>query len=96
MLRRTFMLFSAVMLVAAFALASVGVQPPDLVTVLGWVDASWPDRLAGLASSWVTDRLIQPLLDRPAWLLPGSLGLIFGAAAVTFPVSPKDSRKRVS
>ncbi len=95
MVRRIFMMLSAVMLVGAFALASVGVQPPDLVTVLGWLDATWPDRLARLASSWVTNRLIQPLLDRPAWLLPGSLGLILGAAAVTFPAPPTDSRKRV-
>ncbi len=96
MVRRIFMLFSAVMLVAAFALASVGVQPPDLLTVLGWIDGGLPDRLTGLPPSWIADQLLRPLLARPAWLLPGSLGLIFAACAVTFPASPKDSRKRIS
>ena len=96
MVRKIFMLLSAAMLVGAFALASAGVEPPDLMTVLSWIDESLPIRLGALETSWLRDRLIQPLLDRPAWLLPGSLGLVFAAAAVTFPKPRDDRRKRVS
>jgi hypothetical protein len=96
MARRVFLLLSALMLVGAFALASAGVRPPELSTALGWIDARLPAWIGGLGSSWISQQLILPLLNRPAWLLPGSLGLIFGAAAVTLPAPPDDSRKRAN
>jgi hypothetical protein len=86
MLARILAVLSALLLVAAFALAVL--LPPELWLgqAISMVDHDWlvnlQDAVRGV-SEWSWQWLVLPLLMRPAWLLPAGTGLICAGAAVT-------------
>ena len=98
-LRRTLAICSAILLVAAFALATL--EPPDLPlgSLLYSLDSGFLNLLqAGIQRHlppWFWDSLIVPILIRPSWLLPAAGGLICagGAASLTFSVSSRSPRR---
>lgn len=79
---------AAVMLVGAFALATLApvnmslgqflmATNEDLLRVLH-------DALRNAHMMWVWDHVVLPMLVRPAWLFPASLGLVCVGGAATF------------
>lgn len=98
-LRRTLAICAAILLVAAFALATL--EPPDLSlgSLLDTVDFGFLNHLqAGIQrhlSPWIWESLIVPILLRPAWLLPAAGGLICagGAATLTLAVTSRSPRR---
>jgi hypothetical protein len=78
--QRALAIIAAVLLVAAVGVATFGPQSVSLGQALVLFDRDvlaklplWSTRLLG---NWVWVSLIQPLLVRPAWLVPASLGLV--------------------
>lgn len=78
--QRTFAVLAAVLLVSAVALATFGPQSISLGQALYLMDhglldhlLTWSNRTLG---GWGWTMMIQPLLVRPAWLLPASAGII--------------------
>jgi hypothetical protein len=87
MAARVFTVLAAVCLVGAFALASLA--PPDLPLGRALYMAD-RDLLTGIErfveahiAPWVWSGMAVPLLLRPVWLIPASIGLICGGAAAT-------------
>jgi len=99
---RIFAVLSAVLLVGAFALATL--EPPDLTLGQGLMmfDDHVLSGLQRLVSERLSERvwvhLVVPLLIRPAWLPLAGLGLImFGASATAGSRStPSTPRRRRS
>jgi hypothetical protein len=79
-LQRVLAVISAVLLVAAVAIATFSAQSVSLGQALFMVDHDVLDRLLAWSNRVWGNRaweyVIQPLLVRPAWLLPASLGVI--------------------
>ena len=78
--QRVLAIIAAILLVAAVAVATFGPQSVSLGQALLLLDRDvlaklplWSTRVLG---NWVWETLIQPLLVRPAWLVPASLGLV--------------------
>jgi hypothetical protein len=71
---------AAVLLVSAVALATFGPQSVSLGQAIFLLDHDVIDRLpqwsAHIMGAWVWAAIVQPLLARPAWLLPASAGII--------------------
>ena len=84
---RVLAVLAAISLVAAFALATL--LPPQLT--LAQVIALFDARLLydshefvlAHGSDWLWTHMAMPLLLRPCWLLPTSLGLVFAGGAMT-------------
>ena len=94
--QRTLAVLAAVLFVAAVGLATVSPQMITLGAVLSYfsVDGevalhNWLVRVVGV---WSWDYVVRPLLIRPAWLPPGSLGLICAGVALTLPA--RDATRR--
>lgn len=100
-LPRIFMVLAAVLLVGALAVATLA--PPDLTLAEG-LQAQWPNLPSQLQASFRAvlggifwRDLAEPLLGRPAWLLPASAGFIFVGAAISTTISPpRQSRRKRS
>jgi hypothetical protein len=78
--QRALAIIAAVLLVTAVGVATFGPQSVTLGQALLLLDHDvlaklplWATRILG---HWVWEALIQPLLVRPAWLVPASLGLV--------------------
>jgi hypothetical protein len=78
--QRVLAIAAAVLLVAAVGVATFGPQSVSLGQALLLFDHDvlaklpvWSTRTLG---NWVWESLLQPLLVRPAWLVPASLGLV--------------------
>lgn len=84
---RILSVLAAVFLVGAFALASTLSPDTPLKDALGMVDSGWMPALQRLIqtglSPWAWDNLAMPVLQRPVWLPPTAIGLIFFGAAVS-------------
>jgi hypothetical protein len=85
--QRALAIIAAVLLVAAVGVATFGPQSVSLGQALVLFDRDvlaklplWSTRLLG---NWVWVSLIQPLLVRPAWLVPASLGLVCGGLSLS-------------
>jgi hypothetical protein len=93
-LSRIMAVLAAILLVGAFALATVLPPGTSLVELLADMDHPllvWlKDVSTSSLPSWVWDGVEVPILVRPAWLVPTSLGLIALGCAITL-----GSRKRV-
>ncbi len=80
MLPRVFAIIAAILLVASVALATFGPQTLSLGEALYLIDSAVADDLLTWAHRYLGDRAVmmflQPLLLRPAWLLPASAGLV--------------------
>ena len=94
---RILSVLAAAFLVVAFAVAAL--WPPDmpLKDLLGMADSSWVPALQvfvqNTLSPWVWTNLAVPVLERPGWLPPTAIGLIFFGGAVNFS-GPRGSRTR--
>jgi hypothetical protein len=78
--QRVLAVIAAVLLVAAVAIATFGSQSISLGQGLFLLDHDVLGRLPvwcrHTLGDWVWTAVIQPLLERPAWLVPASAGLI--------------------
>ena len=84
---RALAVLAAVLLVAAVAIATFGTKAMSLGQMVFLIDRGllealpvWVNRVLG---SWVWASLLQPLLVRPAWLLPASLGIVCMGLSLT-------------
>jgi hypothetical protein len=95
---RTLTVLAAILLVGAFTLGTV--LPPDLplAAALTMLDHTLVSRMQGLAHQyfpgWAWEHLAVPLLVRPVWLLPASLGVVVAGVAATLASSTGPSRSR--
>lgn len=93
---RVLAIFAAIFLVAAVAVATFGSQSISLGRALYLLDHDVLDRLPGWSTrvlgNWVWATVIQPLLVRPAWLLPASIGLVF--VGLSLSMSNRKTRDR--
>ena len=95
---RIFSVLAAILLVAAFTLATV--LPPDLALAgaVSMLDGDLLVRVQELAKDqlppWVWPHLALPLLLRPVWLVPATLGIVFAGCAATLASAGTASRSR--
>ena len=92
--QRTLAVAAAVLMIGAFALATLG--PPGVPlghvlfllapTVVNWVSAHLP--------SWAWMNLVMPVMLRPAWLLPAAFGIVAAGASMTLASRPQTHRSR--
>lgn len=84
-LQRILAVLSAILLVGAVALATLGPPSVPLGQVLLMIDHDLTETLrTGIEkhlAEWLWTDVALPLLVRPAWLVPASLGLVFAGAA---------------
>jgi hypothetical protein len=94
---RILSVLAAAFFVLAFAIAAF--WPPDtpLRDLLGMIDSRCVPTLQLLiqkgVSSWAWTTLALPVLERPGWLPPTAIGLIFFGGAVNLS-GPRGSRTR--
>ncbi len=78
--QRVLAVIAAVLLVAAVAIATFGAGSTSLGQAIYLLDHDVLDKLPLWSSrtvgKWMWTAVIQPMLERPAWLLPASLGLV--------------------
>jgi len=86
-LSRVLAVLAAISLVAAFALATLLPPPLTLAQLIAMFDArrlySVHEFVVAHGSGWIWGHLVMPLLLRPCWLVPTSLGLVFAGGAMT-------------
>ena len=85
--QRALAVISAVLLVAAVAIATFGPESISLGQALDLFNHDVLDKLPGWSTrvlgNWVWSSVIQPLLLRPAWLVPASAGIVFVGLSVS-------------
>ncbi len=98
---RTLAVLAAASFVAAFALATLFSPLTTLAEVVarddGHVLYALHDMIVAHSSAWLWDNLAMPMLARPAWLLPVTLGVLFAGGATTVatrPGVPRSHRRR--
>jgi hypothetical protein len=78
--QRVLAVIAAILLVAAVGIATFGAESISLGQAIYLLDHDVLDKLPLWSSrtlgKWMWVSVIQPLLERPAWLLPASLGLV--------------------
>ncbi len=78
--QRALAVIAAILLVAAVAIATFGAGRLSLGQAIYLLDHDVLDKLPLWSSrtlgKWMWTSVVQPLLERPAWLLPASLGLV--------------------
>jgi hypothetical protein len=78
--QRVLAVISAILLVAAVAIATFGPESISLGPALYLLDHDVLDKLPGwstrMMGNWFWSSVIQPLLVRPAWLIPASIGIV--------------------
>jgi len=78
--QRVLAVVSAVLLVAAVGIGTFGPESISLGQALNLLDHEIVDKLPQWSTrtigTWVWTSVIQPVLVRPAWLIPASLGLV--------------------
>jgi hypothetical protein len=94
--QRILAVLSAVLLVGSVALATVSPQMLTLGGALYQIDGSLPgglhDWLWQHLGAWSWADVVLPLLLRPAWLMPASIGLICAGLALS--LSNRKSARR--
>lgn len=87
--QRILAVLSAILLVGSVAIATVGPPMISLGEALYLIDEGLVERLhvfvAVHLTGWVWSGVAVPLLVRPAWLIPVSIGLILAGMAVSLP-----------
>ncbi len=97
---RIFAVLAAVLLVGSVALAALLPTDISLYGALHLLHPVSPDRLQQLVMGrfghFVWNGLALPLLNRPVWLIPVSLGLICvgGAMTALSPSAPRTKQRR--
>jgi hypothetical protein len=78
--QRALAVIAAILLVAAVAIATFGAQSITLGQALYLFDHDVLDKLpvwsSRMLGNWMWVSVVQPLLERPAWLIPASAGLV--------------------
>lgn len=90
--QRSLIVLSAVLIVVAFALATAGTGDVPLEEMLGRISPTLTTTLRSALPVWMADRMVRPLLMRPAWLIPLALALFCAGGAFTIP--PRNSLGR--
>lgn len=84
--------------VAAFALAVTIPPEAPLAAALALLDPLLPGHIHGVIAAylppWVWGYVALPLLLRPAWLFPATLGIVFGGAALSLRSASQTRRSR--
>lgn len=88
-LQRILAVVAAILLVGSVALATLGPPGVPLGQLLLMLDHDLTDALrSGIEqylASWIWEDVVEPLLLRPAWLLPAAIGLLCAGAAFSVP-----------
>ena len=78
--QRALAVIAAILLVAAVAIATFGSESITLGQAIYLLDHDILDKLPLWSSrtlgNWMWLTIIQPMLERPAWLIPASAGLV--------------------
>jgi len=82
-LQRSMAVAAAVFLVGAIGLALVGPPNVPLGAALYMLDSQALYALQAHAAGWIWDNLAMPVLVRPAWLLPASIGILCAGMSIT-------------
>lgn len=93
--QRSLIVLSAVLIVVAFALATAGPIDVPLELWLGRISPTLTTHIRSALPLWMGDRILWPLLTRPAWLVPLALGLCCAGGALTVPVKNPVRRRRL-
>ena len=93
--QRGLIVLSALFLVVAFALATAGPANLPLEQLLRRLSPGFASSLRSAFPAWMVDRIVLPLLVRPAWLVPLALGLLSAVGALTFPAGNSVGRTRI-
>lgn len=100
LLPRIFAVLAAALLVGSVALASLLPSDISLYGALHMMHPVSPDHLQQLVMGrfgrFVWNAVALPLLNRPVWLIPASLGLICvgGALSTLNPTAPRTKQRR--
>lgn len=94
MASRIFAVLAAAFLVCAIAVGLLTPRGTTLSQALLMLDANTLPWLKAHAAPWMWETLEIPLLVRPVWLLPATLGLICAGAAATFNSAWSSSSRR--
>jgi hypothetical protein len=93
---RVLAILAAICLVAAVGIGTFGPQSVSLGRALYFLDHDVIDKLPDWSTrtlgNWAWSSIIQPLLIRPAWLVPASIGLVF--VGLSLSVSNRKTRDR--
>lgn len=98
--QRIFAILSAILLVSAVAMATLGPQSISLGQAIFMLNhhgldslVTWSNKALG---AWAWRGMIQPMLVRPVWLLPASAGIICAGLSMSFSnrKSPHHSHRR--
>jgi len=85
--QRIFAVLAAMLLVGAVALATLGPPEVPLGQVVFMVDHDLMSALhSGIekhVAAWVWNYVVQPLMVRPAWLVPACVGLLCAGLSLT-------------
>ncbi len=85
--QRVFAVLSAMLLVGAVALATLGPPEVPLGQVMFMIDHDLMNALhSGIeqhVAAWVWNYLVQPVMVRPAWLVPACAGLLCAGLSLT-------------
>lgn len=86
-LQRILAVIAAVLLVAAVGIATFGPESVTLGQALFLLSGTaldtllkWSNRVLG---AWASASIVQPLLLRPAWLVPASAGIVCSGLALS-------------
>ncbi|WP_428488309.1 hypothetical protein [Rhodopila sp.] len=94
--QRALAVAAAVLLVAAVAIATFGAQSLSLGQALFLLDDTSLDKLLAwsnhVSGNWLWGSVVQPLLVRPAWLIPASAGIV--CSGLSFSLSHRKSPHR--
>jgi hypothetical protein len=78
--QRALAVIAAILLVAAVAIATFGSESITLGQAIYLLDHDVLDKLPLWSSrtlgNWMWLTVVQPMLERPAWLIPASAGLV--------------------
>ncbi len=98
---RTLVVLSAVAFVGAVALATLFSPLTSLAELVARDDlrvlTALNDWIVAHSSVWVWDTLVVPVMQRPCWLLPVSIGVVSAGGAATLasrPGVPRSHRRR--
>lgn len=94
MAARIFAVLAAAFLVSSVAIAALtplGLTLSHGLLMLSPGSLSW---LRAHNADWSWDWLVWPVLQRPLWLIPVSLGLIFAGLAMTFNLGKASPSRR--
>jgi hypothetical protein len=96
--QRALAIFLAVMIVLSVALATLGRHPVSLGPLLAKLDPALPGLLKATImdwfGTWTWSNIALPVLVRPAWLLPASLGILALGGLLSWPGSNTTHRSR--